>query len=1036
MLNYLKNISVLNLFLLISSLLFSQNLDLQIEYITKEHGLSHNGAYLIKQDYQGFLWIGTENGLNRYDGHSFKLYLYDPHDENSITDNDIWMMHIDKAGTLWVGTSQGLNRYDRIKDHFIRYKHSANDTTSLSNNQIWDLSSDRHNTLYIATSNGFNIFNSQDETFTHIKFDSDSLNTLNTKRARCIIKDSFDYLWLGTDGNGLICYNKENQEIRHYRHEMKNANSISSDQLNLLYEDKSGTLWLSTPTAGLNRYNRKTDNFKRFRYNPKDSTSISNNGIHDTYEDSHGKFWVATRRGLNLFNRKKRKVIQRLNTGLSFTMLMEDNYGTIWCGTSGRGIAKITNKNRQFPNTVKGIRAYTCYEDQKGVVWLGLKNRLANLTENNGLKYWPIRDNSHPNPLYIVSICEDRSGALFLCANNTIYEFNKNKGEFEKLTNVILDSLLESTTKSDIAAAQGVKQILFDKNDKLWITTNIGLISFDKSNGFVEQYQHDPANLQSLSSDRLHCLFFDSGGLLWIPTWNGLNCFDPKTGTIKRFQHDPNDPTSLSTNAVSAICGSRKNDENTLWIGTQSGLNRFNTIDGTFEQFNNETGPIIRNIRKILEDNSGNLWITTYHNLIKFDPKTGKTKIYDESNGLFSRFSSYDEVLKTRNGVLCFTAKDGFTYFHPDSIKEDQRLAPIVITKFKKNNRDIKLDTAITEVKQLILTHNDKVISFEFAALDLSNPKKNQYAYKMEGFDSDWIYSGNKHDVTYTNLSPGNYIFRVKGTNHDGVWNEAGTSLQIVMLAPWWKTRFFHFMAIALFLAGILLVHKLRVRYLKVEKRRQQQFSQELIESQEKERKRIAGELHDGLGQNLLIIYNEIQQFFQETGSVPQKLENFVPAVKETIDEVREIARDLHPHQLEQLGLTKAIQAMIRKIEHSDDINFTSDIDFIDNKIPAKLGIHLYRIIQEALTNVMKHSKARNVQIRIKDNTKLIKIRIIDDGIGLKRIQGKSSGFGLDSLKERARLLNAYFKISSPKNGGTKILLDIPIEKEHSSTIY
>lgn len=334
----------------------------------------------------------------------------------------------------------------------------------------------------------------------------------------------------------------------------------------------------------------------------------------------------------------------------------------------------------------------------------------------------------------------------------------------------------------------------------------------------------------------------------------------------------------------------------------------------------------------------------------------------------------------------------------------------------------------INYVSSFELPYNENIFSIEFAALDYTTPSKNKYVYKLEGFNDDWTYTdANNRIASYTNLDPGEYIFKVKGSNCDGVWNEIGASVNITILPPWWATWWFRSVAVILFITGLILLYKIRVNHLRLAKVRQEEFSKKLIESQEEERKRIAGELHDSLGQNLIIISNEIQQLFRNNKSIYKDFESLVPEVKESIEEVREIARNLHPYQIDQLGLTKAIQSMIKKLDKTTEINFNSNIDFIDEVLSKNSWIHIYRIIQEVLTNIIKHSKATKAEIEIKKKQNNIKINISDNGIGFDVSDGATNhGFGLQNIKERVRLLSAKLEIESKNNEGVRISLVIP----------
>ncbi|MEJ2618194.1 MAG: triple tyrosine motif-containing protein, partial [Ignavibacteriaceae bacterium] len=378
------------------------------------------------------------------------------------------------------------------------------------------------------------------------------------------------------------------------------------------------------------------------------------------------------------------------------------------------------------------------------------------------------------------------------------------------------------------------------------------------------------------------------------------------------YKNDQTKKGTISNNVISKIF---EDSKKRLWIGTYNGLNLFNYENESFTRYTTKDGLPNNCIYAMLEDDHGNLWLRLEKNIVKFYVEKKFFRIYDESDGFPDCRTSqigYKAFKKGKSGKFYYGGQKSLNIFYPDSIKDNPNPPPIVLTDFKLKNKSLEisdssyLEKNINDVGSIELPYHENIFSIEFAALDYTSPAKNQFAYKLEGFHDDWTYTDAEHRVaSYTNLDPGEYTFRVIGSNCDGMWNKVGASLNILILPPWWATWWFRAVTIILFLSGLILLYKFRVNHLKLEKIRQEEFSKKLIESQEGERKRIAGELHDSLGQNLMIIYNDIQQYSQRKEIAPNELKSLFPEVKETIEEVREIARNLHPHQLEQLGLAK-----------------------------------------------------------------------------------------------------------------------------------
>lgn len=758
---------------------------LRVEYITTEHGLSHNGAYLITQDHQGFLWIGTQDGLNRYDGHSFRIYRNDPNDLNSLTDNDIWDITIDGGGTLWIATLRGLNRYDSIHDRFIRYHHDPNDSTSLSSDKVAALYVDRSGNLWALTFDGVDIYDPASDTFTHLKHDPSNPNSLSHNKAWSMCEDQSGIYWFATDGGGLNRYDQKNRVFTHYRHDPSNPNSISNDLIFYVYEDKSGTLWLCTWT-GLNKFDRKTEHFIRYKNNPDDSTSLSNDEVRHIYEDRAGQLWIATRTNLNLFNRKTEKFSYHFIGNGAITWIFEDDFGILWCGTASNGLAKCYRQNRPFINTVTGFSINNIYEDRTGKLWLATDRGLVNYNQKRNLKSLEIPSTIFSwgsDNLIVKNMYEDKDGTFWIGARSGLLTFDRNQNILKR--NKQLDSILQNITQTGLKAWQGVREFAEDDMGTLWFSTNIGCFGFNKKTQDIIHLQNDPADSNSLGSNMVYCLVKDNDNILWIGTREGLNRYDPAKKTLVRYINNPNDSTSLNDNNVTWIYKSDKYKD-LIWIGTKECLHQLNPKDGTFKRIKIKGKVSIGITNDAIEDAHGNLWIATRNSLLKLNPQTEINKNYKTSDG-FPPF--FERIFKDKKGIMYLIGTNGFASIHPDSIRDELRLPTIVISRFKKFNKETTLDTNITQIKEIVLPHEDKIISFEFAALDFTNPKKNQYAYKMEGFDNDWIYSDNKHDVTYTNLDPGEYSFRVKGTNHDGVWNEEGTSVRIIVTPPWWQTN-------------------------------------------------------------------------------------------------------------------------------------------------------------------------------------------------------------------------------------------------------
>ncbi|MEO8664758.1 MAG: triple tyrosine motif-containing protein, partial [Ignavibacteria bacterium] len=549
--------------------------------------------------------------------------------------------------------------------------------------------------------------------------------------------------------------------------------------------------------------------------------------------------------------------------------------------------------------------------------------------------------------------------------------------------------------------------------------------------------EKDPS---SISSNRIRIIFIDNEDIIWIGTdRGGLNKFDKTTESFSHYKNDADNQLSISENDIVSIF---EDSKGSLWIGTMNaGLNKFNKKEETFKRFSHKDGLPNDSINGILEDHDGNLWISTNYGLTKFDPVKETFKNYDVRDGFQSNEFNPWASLKLKSGELAFGGVNGFNIFDPDDIKDNSYIPPVVFSDFQIFNKpvvisekDSPLKKSILLEKEITLSYDDSVFSFEFASLDYSIPGKNQYAYAMVGFDKDWVYSGTRGFATYTNLNPGKYLFKVKGSNNDGVWNEKGSELKITITPPFWKTWWFKALG-ALTVAGTAgTIYQNKMNQIIKEKKAQEDFTKRLIDVQENDRKTIAEELHHSIGHDLLITKNKLLLSVKQPDDKELLLTNMNEVsdiISETLKDVREISYTLHPYQIERLGLSKAIQSIIDRVSKSTEINFITNIDTIDKILTPDIEISLYRIIQECINNIIKHSKAGEVILNINKGSNDISVLISDNGVGFNTSSLKSNsqkhGFGLAGIKERTKLFRGKFILDSEPGRGTTFTIKLPL---------
>jgi PAS domain S-box-containing protein len=831
--------------LFLSSPLYSQTEEIQFEAISIESGLSQSTVVCICQDSKDFLWFGTYNGLNRYDGYGFKVFKNDPDNPHSLSNNNIQCCIVDHSGTLWVGTENGLNRFIREKELFVQYKNDPNDSNSLSNNYVRDVYEDRSGILWVGTQGGgLSQFDREKEKFIHYRNGPLNSKSLSQNNVLSIFEDSRGRFWIGTD-YGLNRFDRSTGEFIRFQNDPHNPLSISSSGVWRIAEDRAGNLWLGLWGGGLNRFDPQKNRFVRYQNNPSDPSSLSHNVVRSIFKDHNGNLWIGTDGGgLDKFvggSREGRpdRFIHYQNNGNDLSSLSsnsvfsiyEDRSGTLWIGTKIGGVNKYDPGKRQFAlyknrpndsNSLSNKTVHATYEDSQGFVWIGTKgggldrfdrkrNRFTHFVHNP-------RDPSSLSNNVVRCIREDRYKRLWVGTDDGLNCFNRENGKFIRYRN--------DPNNPYSIGHNGVWSLYEDRSGNLWIgSSGGGLHRFDTKKKRFYRYVHDQNNPKSISDNSIWTIYEDAAGVLWIGTLTGgLNSFDREKGIFFHYLHDARNPRSISDNKVMALHESRTG---TLWVGTADGLNKFDRDSGIFHHYGGMDGLPNNNVQGILEDDFGNLWISTSHGLSKFNPGTSKFKNYFKNYGLQSNEFEPNACCKLKNGEMIFGGINGFNIFYPNSIVDEPSFPTVVITDFQIFNKSVPVDMeiggrtilqrSISECNEIHLSYQENVFSFEFAALMYNSPMDIRYAYMMEGFENEWNYTdANRRFVTYTNLPGGQYTFRVKATNIQGIWNEPGTSLRLTITPPYWKSLWFYTLCAVILVVISAGVYQIRMHQIRV----------------------------------------------------------------------------------------------------------------------------------------------------------------------------------------------------------------------------
>ncbi len=765
---------------------------LRFDNITIEDGLSNPIVYDIVQDKKGFIWIATANGLNRYDGYNFRHYLPDKNDPMSrktILNEVIIDLLVDKDGVLWLGSpAGGLSSYYAKTDEFTHFIHDPKDPLSISNNSIYSLSEDSQGNIWIGTDGGLNCYRKDKRIFVNYKHDPADTNTIADDAVHAVIADENGVIWVGTKDAGLDRFDTIKNEFKHYKHNPDDPNSISSGDYPDLYIDSSGILWITSIGGGLNRYDRETDRFIHYKHDPNNEDSISHDSQIRVNEDSQGDLWISTYGGgVDCYDRGKDIFIHyKHDPGNPHSLahnsnvtVFEDRSGVLWFATYGGGISKYDRKTERFrlvqndstnPGSLSNNDVHAIYEDSKGYLWIGTDGGLNKYDKSTGSFIRYLHDPNNHRSIgsnSVWAIDEDSTGDLWIATDRGISRYSRATGEFIRYEHDPnnLKSLSENRTWF----------LLVDYNDDVWVgTQSSGLDRYDREKGTFER--HSIGNFISV-------IYEDSNRDVWF-AGGGLFRYNREKKQFKSYQHNPTDQNSIISQQIYAIF---EDSLNNLWVGTAGGLELFEKEKEIFAHYSQKDGLIDNNVTGILEERPGVIWLSTARGISRFDFINKRFQNY--AIGSFNRAAYF----RSKNGEFLFGKPDGLIRFFPETIVDNPHKPPVVLTSFKVFNKEVELTENLSEINEITLSYEDKFFSFEFAALDYSDPLRNQYKYKLEGFDEEWINLGStRRFAGYTNIKGGNYTFRVIASNNDGIWNEKSIAIKVRITPPFWETWWFY----------------------------------------------------------------------------------------------------------------------------------------------------------------------------------------------------------------------------------------------------
>ncbi|MFQ5568412.1 MAG: two-component regulator propeller domain-containing protein [Rhodothermales bacterium] len=794
---------VMGLLLVTTTLRAQPSEELSFERLAEENDLPSAAVTSLWQDRDGFLWLGTLDGLGRYDGHEIKVFRHEEEDITTLSDSylNVRALFEDQAGQIWVGTRQGLNRYDPATGRVRRYRHDPDDARSLSHDNVLALSQTRHGVLWVGTQDGLNRYDPSTDDFIRYHHDPQDSASLSRSGVTALAEDQAGRLWIGTR-QGLNRYDAEADHFIRYYRDSDALPGFSHDDVFSLYADRAGQLWVGTWGGGLFRIDRDAGHVTAYPHIPDDPRALPHTIVTAIEEDRHGTLWIGTwGGGLARLDPVRGTFVQYahdLDDDQSLadnrvTSILEDRTGVLWVGTYD-GLSRSLLHRPFFTYTYRpylqtGLshpKASQVYVSTDGALWVGtLGGGLNRLDRTTGVLTRYRHDPGDPSSLShdeVTAIWEDADGALWVgTLGGGLNRLDRATGVFTRYRHAPGDSA--SLGRDRIYAAYQ------DADGLVWITTVFrGLAAFDLTSERYRYYTHDPANPQSLSADMVWPIFEDHTGALWVGTLGGgLNRLDRTTGTFTRYRHDADAPQSLSGDRILTIA---EDAGGTLWIGTMGeGINRFDRATERFYAYTTADGLPHNNVACILPDDRGHLWIGTMGGLARFDPDLEQFVRFGTAEGLPDAGFYFNSCHRTPQGELVFGTMQGVVLFHPDSLQLGWTPSPLAITGFDVFNQPAQLDSAITHIHRIERPHDDNFVAFHYAALDFRAPTQHQYTFKLEGLDREWVSAGSRRYASYPNLSPGTYVFRVRTLDFQGHRGKREASVHLVILPPWWQTR-------------------------------------------------------------------------------------------------------------------------------------------------------------------------------------------------------------------------------------------------------
>lgn len=1084
---------------------FSQNRNFRFTRIGVEHGLPTSTVYSVFQDSKGFMWFGTTGGLCRYDGYTFKIYDETPvyagsmflEDKrgslwffpgggevhrldllsNNVTRYSIGLGHRayviseDDLGDIWVGTmGDGLGRYSPSADSFLVYKNDSAIAGSVSSDTIYAIHQDSQGNLWIGTGRGLEKFQRALEKFVHCE-------PVGTDPVRAIAEDKDGSIWLATS-DGLCRLDIATGIFVRYRNGDPTLNRIYS-----LYITPKGKILVAVGDGRVEQFDKPSGKFKSVKRLSGKPARVAATMVDCFLEDREERFWMLTSRGLGLLDQRD-GIIHMLEPDENdphtmpegnATCMIEDLAGNLWFGTQTGGICFLDHVANDFqyvsskPSdriSLSHASVSAIIEDKSGVVWVGSLHGLDRLDLSAGTKTHYDENAAGAAGLKngrVLKLLQDSSGLIWIGTSGGLCMLDPATGRFSYYQ--------QHAERVGLSAAQEIVSICIDRNGAMWLGGGIGsglLMRFDRESrkfddyyfcglpGYSGQHSHPAANLLE-----------DRNGVLWL-TAGALEAFDRNTGRARYYRHEPEDSTTLSSGNPASICEDRTGK---LWFGLSTGLDCYESKTDKFRHIKFTDGLMRPMIYELLEDNCvlgdgtrrvGMFWMATVRGISRFNPVTGVTVDYGPAEGVPIAPSEFmHSSYKSRDGHLYFGGANGFVRFNPDSVKDNSFIPPIVITSFHLFNVEARLDSDVSIKRQIDLSFEQDVLTFEFAALNYSHPEENRYSYRMEGFDRDWVSCGTRHSAMYTSLPPGSYVFRVKGTNNNGIWNTKGASVALVIRPPWWRTDA-AYLGYALILIGACwLGWQIQLRRIKIRHAFEMtRFEAEKLHEIDELKSRFFANISHEFRTPLTLILGPVKEIAGRIAD-RQMREELLMVHRNTTRLLNLVNQLLDIAKLESGNMRlRAAQTNIVQVLKAWTLSFSSQADrkritLVFNPQTESLIAYvdmekLEKIVMNILSNAFKFTpEDGRVEVGVKNSGGWAEISVCDTGIGIPKEklskvfdrfyqvnggrtrEGEGTGIGLSITKELVELHKGKVSVESVEGRGTTFKVSIPLGKDH-----